>query len=404
MTIPLTDPSISRWILLHLIVSLGWAHVSHAATPRLFEFPSTGVTFDARFEGARLSDCRLDDSGEYRVLIRPENQPVNDSAWYAFRVWSEQPKCIDIRLTYEGGQHRYYPKLSRNGSDWKRLSETCYSTNDTQATLRVAVGPEPLWIAGQERVGARELNGWIDKMGNLSSVRIAEIGRSVGDRPIRKLTIAEGQPGYAVFIIGRQHPPEATGSFALTNFVETIAGSSSLAKGFREHFETTVIPLVNPDGVAAGHWRHNLNGVDLNRDWGPFLQPETQRVRDEILRYRSDTTPRLAFFLDFHSTQQDIFYLESDDEGIRPTHFSEHWLDALAERMPDYNLEQDLDTESHPYSKDWVHETMKIPAVIYEVGDETDRDLIRRVAVTAAEEMMRLLLEEVADPTQSLKP
>jgi hypothetical protein len=38
---------------------------------------------------------------------------------------------------------------------------------------------------------------------------------------------------------------------------------------------------------------------------------------------------------------------------------------------------------------------MEVPAVIYEVGDSTDRRLIRDVARTAAEEMMRLLLEEV---------
>jgi hypothetical protein len=31
----------------------------------------------------------------------------------------------------------------------------------------------------------------------------------------------------------------------------------------------------NPDGVDKGHWRLNDGGVDLNRDWGPFTQPET---------------------------------------------------------------------------------------------------------------------------------
>ena len=71
-------------------------------------------------------------------------------------------------------------------------------------------------------------------------------------------------------IVGRQHPPEVTGSMALMEFVETIVGASDLAKEFRQSFRTIVIPLMNPDGVAAGNWRHNLNGVDLNRDWGPF--------------------------------------------------------------------------------------------------------------------------------------
>lgn len=38
---------------------------------------------------------------------------------------------------------------------------------------------------------------------------------------------------------------------------------------------------------------------------------------------------------------------------------------------------------------------MEVPAVIYEVGDNTDRELIRQVARTAAEAMMRLLLAHV---------
>ena len=36
--------------------------------------------------------------------------------------------------------------------------------------------------------------------------------------------------------------------------------------------------VLKPDGVADGHWRHNDGGKDLNRDWGPFTQPETQAV------------------------------------------------------------------------------------------------------------------------------
>jgi len=51
---------------------------------------------------------------------------------------------------------------------------------------------------------------------------------------------------------------------------------------------------------------------------------------------------------------------------------------------------------------------MKVPAVIYEVGDNTDRTLIRAVARTAAKEMMRLLLEEVESevtrPEDKTKP
>jgi predicted deacylase len=147
--------------------------------------------------------------------------------------------------------------------------------------------------------------------------------------------------------------------------------------------------------VASGHWRHNLNGVDLNRDWGPFSQPETRAMRDAVLRYQSDETPRLAFFLDFHSTFHDVFYLEPADEGLWPAGFARRWLAAVSARMPDYTFRTEANPPTKPYSKTWVRKTLEVPAVIYETGDHTDRTLVRQVATVAAEEMMRLLLQEV---------
>ena len=29
-------------------------------------------------------------------------------------------------------------------------------------------------------------------------------------------------------------------------------------------------------------WRHNANGVDLNRDWTAFTQPETQAIKNYL--------------------------------------------------------------------------------------------------------------------------
>ena len=63
--------------------------------------------------------------------------------------------------------------------------------------------------------------------------------------------------------------------------------------------------------------------------------------------------------------------------------------------MPEYKVRKQSKIGTRPLSKVWARRTMEVPAVIYEVGDNTDRALIRTVARTAAEEMMRLLLAEV---------
>ena len=68
-----------------------------------------------------------------------------------------------------------------------------------------------------------------------------------------------------------------------------------------------MIPNMNPDGVEHGFWRHNMGGIDLNRDWGPFTQPETVLVRDQLDRFVQTGSPQLSLFLDFHSTDRDVF-------------------------------------------------------------------------------------------------
>ena len=46
-----------------------------------------------------------------------------------------------------------------------------------------------------------------------------------------------------------------------------------------------------------------------------------------------------------------------------------------------------------PTSKTWVRKHYGVVAMTYEVGDNTPRERIRGVAVAAAEEMMKLMLE-----------
>src|SRR3546814_2301684 len=88
--------------------------------------------------------------------------------------------------------------------------------------------------------------------------------------------------------LGRQHPRETTGTQALMGFVDELAADSPLARDFRERTLVIVLPLLNPDGVVEGNWRGNINGQDLNRDWGPFTQSETRAVRD-VLKDRKST-------------------------------------------------------------------------------------------------------------------
>lgn len=360
---------------------------------QLWQFAEDGVTFDTRFAMARASDCQRIARDEYTVVTRPENTPINPSPWFAFKVSAASARAITVRLVCDGGPLRYRPKISVDGINWVTLPAEAFTSTakSSEGTLRLEVGPEPLWVAAQEVITSDRLEAWSRALERLPFVTRSEIGRSLQGAPLHKIEITGAtNPGYVV-ILGRQHPPETTGTLALMRFVETLVGDSALARDFRQQFNVLLVPLLNPDGVDQGHWRHNQNGVDLNRDWGVFRQPETSAVLDQINALREKG--RLFFFLDFHSTQYDVFYTQTDAEQSFPTDFTKHWIDGIQRRFPDYKVKRSASSSpTSTTSVGWARRTFGIHAITYEIGDNTDRALLQQIATGAAEEMMTLLL------------
>lgn len=364
-----------------------------AGPARQWSFPD-GVVFDADFPGARLTECEALGGNEFGLVIRPESLPVNNSPWFAFKVRAGREMNLLLRLRCQGGSLRYRPKISTDGVRWIFLPEESYEQAEKakEAVLRLEAGPEPLWVAAQEPVSSVEMLAWARALERLPFVSRSEFGASVLGTRLCRLDIGAADAARHVVIIGRQHPPETTGSQALMRFVEEIAGDTQLARAFRAEFRVAVMPLLNPDGVDAGHWRHNLGHVDLNRDWRDFAQPETRSVRDQILALQENG--RLFLHLDFHSTFKDVFYIQQDDAPASPSGFTKRWLDGIQERVPDYEVRRSASPTPTPTtSMFWAHHTFGIPSVTYEIGDNTERSRLRHIAAVAAQEMMRLLLE-----------
>ena len=374
-------------------------------TPRSWNFAEDGVTFSNQFPEARLNACERIGPLEYRLTIEPENAPINPSPWYAFKVTSArtQPLKLKFVVTAKGSVLR--PRISRDGKTWTLLAaadflptpKTREALVPERAIATIETGPETLWVAAQEMIGVAELNAWTDARAKLPFARESVIGESIEHRPLRQLTFAETERPNYVFIISRQHPPEITGTLALMRFIDTVTDDSELSRRYRKTFQTVVVPLMNPDGVEHGHWRSNLGGVDTNRDWKPFTQPETRAARDAMLKLGKAPYAKVFLFLDFHSTGGDVFYAQPDSEETFPAHFASHWLGAFAKRFPDYKFQRD---DNHnvglPTSKAWAHETFGCAGITYELGYNTDRPLIQKLSTGAAEEMMKLLLDEAA--------
>ena len=100
-----------------------------------------------------------------------------------------------------------------------------------------------------------------------------------------------------------------------------------------------------------------------------------------------------VFFIDFHSTQEDLFYVFAPDRPSALTGFTHQWLDEIENRLENYESVREETTGTSPVSTRYFYETFNTEAVTYEVGDNSTPDRVEEISTTAAEVLMKLLTE-----------
>ena len=373
----------------------------------IFSFSDSEIYFTNNFEGARLNGIVQNNDSTYTTLITPENTPINISPWYAFKIWSKKKRNIHLYLTYQDSvKHRYYPKLSTGGLHWVPLDSLNYTEIEkgdkafgpgslpVKAALRLEVGPDTLWVAGQELQTSTHIKKWVDSLADKKFVSRQIIGKSTEGRDLYALIIGKENSKRLVMVISRQHPPEVTGYLAMKAFVETMASNSKLARKFRRKFTVHVVPLMNPDGVDNGHWRHNAGGIDLNRDWSNFNQPETRAVRSFMEERTSTTGGAFIFGIDFHSTWDDIYYTVDPRLNGNMPGLVDDWLEAVKSALPNYepNIKPNDQLVPTAVSRNYFFVEHWAEALVFELGDNTPRKFLRKKGATSANELMRLIL------------
>jgi len=348
-----------------------------------------------QFDGSRRGACEVFADGHVRINIVPEDKgSINDSPWFAFRVKPQGTKQAVVHVRYHGGSHRYHPKWSSNGSDWYPVDEARVKRHwfGRGITINLDLQDQPLLIAAQEIILPQDMDAWSEPFVQSGHVTRAVLGLSGDGEPIYQLE-SNTDSGEVIFLASRQHPPEVTGAIGFFAFYEALLADNELANSFRDRFHIVAIPMLNPDGVKAGNWRHNLNGSDLNRDWGPFSQPETKLV-GQLLDRLDSAQKRVLVSVDFHSTADNLIYRQEDGDLTNPAAFTQRWIAASLARLPGYAfLDEPRPSSDLPTSRNYMFQRYGIPAVTYEVGDNEDRDVIRQAATVFAEEFMRLFLE-----------
>ncbi len=350
------------------------------------------------FEGARLSNFYAVNDSTFEAFIEPENFPINNSPWYAFKIWSDTVRTISLRLNYKDARHRYIPKIKIDEKFTPiDIEQAIYDSVGKTLEFKLKVDPKPKLVSAQIITDNEFFDKWLSKITKKPFVNIEQIGISNLGNSIKEISINEvlnDKEAGVLVIMSRQHPPEVSGFLASLFFIEELSAESELAENFRSEFKVRMFPLINPDGVLNGHWRHNAAGVDLNRDWENFNQPETRAVRDALLPILKTPKRKVFYGIDFHSTNENIFYPIEESVKTYPDNFTQKWISFIESDNSDIEFATEEFDTSSPIFKNWIFRTFGADAVTFEVYDELDIKTIEKISRSAAQSLMRLLLGE----------
>ena len=348
------------------------------------------------FLSSGISSCEIVNQNYIKLYLAPEdNDVINPSPWYAFKKSPHKEK-VYVEIFYEKFKHRYHPKISFDSENWRKLESKSFKQLDDGQRILLQFNPErkESIISAQEILSTEWYDRWIKRLSLNDHIMVNDLGKSFGKRPIKKISIIGDPNNPYIFILGRQHPPEVSGALALKGFIETIIAKNPLSKEFTNNFNIIVYPLLNPDGVDLGHWRHNLSSKDLNRDWGFFTQVETELVYADIQKILSENR-RIIFLLDFHSTFENLFYIQDIEEEKDLEFNVSEWLKGLKDSLKNYNYSiRPVKSRNNGVAKNFFYQEFGISTITYEVGDETDRMAIASSSEIFSKAFMNLLLEK----------
>lgn len=350
------------------------------------------ISFD--FEGASDSSCMRMGERAFRVSIAPETRPINPSPWYAFDIVAETEGPVEVLMTYEESRHRYHPKTSVGDGLWNSLAEgrVELSEEGRSALVRVQLDGPRMRLAAQELLAPDERLRLVEDFADEAGFDLETIGQTTQGRPVLALTGGSDAPlAPLVVILGGQHPPEVPGTLGLYAFLDQLLIENRDSETLNR-LSFLIVPELNLDGIAQGHWRTNAGLKDLNRDWGPFEQPETRAVRN-TLSDLIDAGARPVLLLDFHATRKSVLYTPPDDARLFPENFSRKWFEAYAgddalipERQPGHNA--DL-----PTAKSWFAMQFNAPGITVEFADDINRGDLDHIARSLADSLIEPLAE-----------
>jgi hypothetical protein len=273
----------------------------------------------------KVSDThfRLDAKGESDQDGR--NRQAN---WYYFRVDNAPSKPMIFDMVNLPGEYNYHPNkgaitkdtppvISYDGTHWEHVTTFEYDPNEPKLRLNIQPRGKRFWIAHTPPYTNENLAKLHGDIKSNPDFHQEVIGKTAGGRDLFLWTIAHGAPKKVIWLMFRQHSWETGSSWVGDAAVRKLLGPGEESRKLREEVAWKIIPLCDPDGVARGGVRFNVNGYDLNRNWDvtdPVKMPEITVQRAAVKKWLAEGN-HIDFLLSLHNTETAEYLEGPPDDG-----------------------------------------------------------------------------------------
>jgi hypothetical protein len=159
----------------------------------------------------------------------------------------------------------------------------------------------------KQQLMPEHIDAIIDDFASRDGVTKTIIGQSFCGLPISCLSMGDGPK--KVLLWTQMHGDESTATAAVLDIMHLVTAklSSSLNANWHSLLTIHIIPMLNPDGAAAGT-RENAQGIDINRDALALQTPEGKALNAVVEKIHPD------FAFNLHD-QKDYFRCGADGKS-----------------------------------------------------------------------------------------
>jgi hypothetical protein len=163
----------------------------------------------------------------------------------------------------------YIYSWSHDRENWQAIKWSAKDANRGRLTFPEFTG-DKVWFGYQVPFSHERLEILVAEWRKNPAVKIHELGKSLGGRPIYRIEIADPASPHPVarrwaHFFAAQHPGEAGAAWRMAAMVDWLL--SDAGKAARERTVAHFVILSSPDSPANGWYRVNAQGLDMNRTY-----------------------------------------------------------------------------------------------------------------------------------------